>query len=336
MRFLPVCLLLCVPSTNALSAGLFLDAKLKELEQAVTTSIARGDTPGVVVWAETKGTTHKLVLGDSGLTPERRAMHEDAIFDAASLTKVIATAPCIMKLVDDGKLSPDDKVSLHLPEFVSDGRENVTVRHLLTHTSGLPAGIPKDPAWSGYEEGIRRALRTKPSPAVNKLFRYSDVNFILLGEIVRRLGGKPLNECANEWFYKPLGMTSTGFKPDENRKPRVVPTERDEDGKMLHGVVHDPTARRMGGVAGHAGLFTSAEDVAKYLRALMSGGGGVLSSKTIALMTSDQITAPIPERRGFGWDIDSKYTRQRGKVFSPLGFGHTGWTGTALWADPPS
>ncbi|MBL9117675.1 MAG: DUF1343 domain-containing protein [Verrucomicrobiaceae bacterium] len=336
MRVLLVSLLLCLSSEPVVVAGAFSEPKLRELDQSIASYIARGDTPGAVVWMETKGTIHKLVLGDSALVPKRLPMREDAIFDAASLTKVLATAPCIMKLVDDGKLSPDDKVSVHLPEFIGDGRESITVRHLLTHTSGLPPGISKTPAWTGYDEGIRRALSCKPSPAANKLFRYSDVNFILLGEIVKRKGGKPLNECASDWIYKPLGMKSTSFKPDSTLKNRLVPTESDENGQMLHGIVHDPTARRMGGIAGHAGLFTSAEDVAKFVRALLSGGGGILSPKTVALMTSDQITAPIAERRGFGWDIDSNYTRQRGKVFPIGGFGHTGWTGTALWADPGS
>jgi CubicO group peptidase (beta-lactamase class C family) len=330
------CLLLMIwYLPGLLAAETVNEAKLAAVESALSVSIASGNTPGAVVWLEGKEIQEQLVRGDAALLPARRGLTADAVFDAASLTKVMATAPCVMKLIQDGRVGLEDLVSKHLPDFTGEGRELITVRHLLTHTSGLPPGIPREPAWSGYEEGIRRAIKSKPESGVDVLFRYSDVNFILLGEMVRRVANKPLNECAREWIYAPLGMKSTQYLPARELLGRVVPTEADENGKMLHGVVHDPTARRMGGVAGHAGLFTSAEDVARYARALLKGSA-LLSAETVKLMTSNHIVATVPERRGLGWDMDSRYSRQRGRVYPVRGFGHTGWTGTAMWVDPAS
>jgi uncharacterized protein YbbC (DUF1343 family) len=227
-----------------------------------------------------------------------------------------------------------------LPEFTGEGREKVRLRDLLTHTSGLKPGIPKDPPWKGYAEGIRLALASVPDAPPESFFRYSDINFILLGEVVRRVSGKNLDVLAAERIFKPLKMTSTRFNPPADWRARIAPTERDENGRMLDGVVHDPTCRRMGGVAGHAGLFTTAADLARYARMILEGGSldgvRVLRPETVLLMRQVQTAATIQERRGLGWDIDSAYSRPRGQIF-PLGsFGHTGFTGTSLWIDPAS
>jgi uncharacterized protein YbbC (DUF1343 family)/CubicO group peptidase (beta-lactamase class C family) len=314
--------------------------KLEEIRAAVGRAMARGDCPGAVIHLERGEVRHTLVMGDAAVVPVRRAMSEGAIFDAASLTKVMATTPCVMKLVEEGKVELEARVERYLPEFRGHGRERITVRQLLTHTSGLPAGVPREPAWSGYHEGVRRALAAVPDAEVDAVFRYSDVNFILLGELVARVGGRPLDHCAEEWMYAPLKMSATGYHPGQESRVRVVPTDHDENGKMLHGVVHDPTARRMGGVAGHAGLFTTAGDVARFARMLLNGGEldgvRVLQPETVRAMTSVQTPAAMWERRGLGWDMDTRYSRPRGKVFPLGGFGHTGWTGTALWIDPTS
>lgn len=324
---------------SLMAAQAFEPAKLTALRSAVEAAMRRGDCPGAVIRLERAGGEGEtLLMGDASVIPEKQEMTADAIFDAASLTKVVATTPCVMKMVEEGKVNLEAAVEVYLPEFRGAGRERIRIRHLLTHTSGLPPGVPKEPAWRGYDEGVRRAIASVPDPGADAVFRYSDVNFILLGEIVRRVSGKPLNECAREWVFQPLGMSSTGYLPPKEWLPKVVPTEKDETGVMLHGVVHDPTARRMGGVAGHAGLFTCVDDLARYARMLLGNGElkgtRVLNPETVKLMTSVQTPASMWERRGLGWDIDTRYSRPRGRVFPIGGFGHTGWTGTAIWIDP--
>lgn len=307
--------------------------------EAIGRAMAAGKLPGAVVWIEQGAQSRHWALGDRALVPQREAMTEDTIFDAASLTKVVATAPSMMLLIERGRVKLDAPVREYLPEFAT---ADVTVRHLLTHTSGLPAEIPRDPAapdWRGYEEGIRRACACRPDPAPGTVFRYSDVNFILLGEIVRRVSGRTLDEFARAEIFIPLGMKDTGFRPALEQRARIAPTERDAEGAMLRGVVHDPTSRRMGGVAGHAGLFTTAADLARYARVMLRGevdGVRLLQPATLRLMQDTQSPATVPERRGLGWDIDTKYSRPRGRIFPIGSFGHTGFTGTALWIDPAS
>lgn len=323
----------------AVSAAAFEPARLAPLRAAVGRAIADGKLPGAVLWVEQGGEVAHWAQGDRVVLPAREPMMEGTIFDAASLTKVVATAPSVMLLVERGQVSLDAAVRDYLPEF---GAAEVTVRHLLTHTSGLPAGIPTDqaqPGWRGYAEGIKRACACVPDAAPGGSFRYSDVNFILLGEIVRRVSGRTLDVFAREEIFSPLGMGETGFLPSADWLPRIAPTEPDEQGVMLHGVVHDPTARRMGGVAGHAGMFSTAADLARFARFMMRGevdGVRVLQAGTLDAMRATQTLAPLTVRRGLGWDIDSPYSRPRGRIF-PLGsFGHTGFTGMAMWIDPAS
>ena len=316
----------------------FKPEKVDAIKATIESAIAHGEAPGAVFHMERKDGAVSFVLGKASVLPEPTDLREDAVFDAASLTKVIATTPCIMHLVEQGKVDLNKPVQNYLPEFTGEGREKITVRHLLTHTSGLPAGLPQDPAWSGYDHAIEIATACIPSPPPDTVFRYSDVNFILLGEVVRRISGRTLPECANEWIYAPLKMEATTFRPSGTILARAIPTEKDENGIMLRGVVHDPTARRMGGVAGHAGLFTSMPDLARFARMLLAegelDGARIFKAETVRLMTGVQTAATIWERRGLGWDIDSRYSRPRGTLFPIGGFGHTGWTGTSLWIDP--
>lgn len=321
----------------AAGAASFEPAGVAVIEKALDRAIRSGQTPGAVLWMEHGEEARHWAQGNRALKPERETITEDTIFDAASLTKVTATLPSVMLLVQRGLVELKAPAQRYLPELAS---AEITMQHLLTHTSGLPAGIPRDPEhpdWQGYGEGIKRACACLPDPPPGLDFRYSDVNFILLGEIVRRVGGRPLEVFAKEEVFKPLGMTSTGYLPGLELKPRIAPTERDEHGTMLRGEVHDPTARRMGGVAGHAGLFTTAGDLARYARCVLRGevdGVSLFSRDVRMLMTAPQTPVTVYERRGLGWDMDSKYSRPRGKVFPLGGFGHTGWTGTALWMDP--
>jgi len=302
------------------------------LRAVVSKAVAKGNPPGAVLWFETGDKKLTLAEGQRALVPAKEAMTEDTVFDAASLTKVVATLPSVLLLMEQGKIDLEAEVRRYLPEF----RAGITIRHLLTHTSGLKAGIPKEPEWTGYTAGIARAIATEPDGPPDRFFRYSDINFILLGEIVRRVSGMRLNDFATQHVFEPLHMDSTRFLPPDEWKPRIAPTEKDENGTMLRGVVHDPTSRKMGGVTGHAGLFTTAGDLAKYARMILQNGAGLLKPDTIKLMTSSQTIAIVFERRGLGWDIDSTFSRPRGKTFPIGSFGHTGFTGTSLWIDPAS
>ena len=317
--------------------GRFNPAKLQEMDRAIEEQIAAKKAPGAVLWLEREGTVYQKAYGQRALDPQPEPISLDTIYDAASLTKVVATTPAVLLLVERGKIFLDSPVKEYLPHFQGAGKDAITVRQLLTHTSGLRPGIPGNPPWFGYEKGLDLAYAEKTSNAPETSFRYSDINFIVLGEIVRQVSGRPLNEFVAEEIYRPLKMTDTGYLPSTSKRSRIAPTEQSEAG-MLRGVVHDPTARKMGGVAGHAGLFTTAADLARYARMLLNQGilegQRIFKPETVRLMTSVHTTEPILARRGLGWDIDSGYSRPRGTIF-PLGsYGHTGWTGTALWIDP--
>jgi len=330
--------LLCAalaPLSAAPPAALFHPGKLAEIDAAITLAIADGRCPGGVLWLERDGAVYHRAYGQRAVEPAPEAATEDTLYDAASLTKPIATATAVLLLSERGALALDAPVSGVLPEFRGAGKEAITFRQLLTHTSGLRAGLPLKPAWSGAAGALERACAEPLPDAPGTVFRYSDVNFILLGEVVRRVSGQPLEAyCAAE-IFGPLGMRDTGFLPGE--KARVAPTERTAGG-VRRGVVHDPTAQRMGGVAGHAGLFTTAADLARFARMLLGGGTldgvRVLQAETVAALTRVQTPASIPARRGLGWDIDSPYATPRGAWFPIGSFGHTGWTGTSLWIDP--
>jgi len=326
-----------VPGSSSSSRAEFSQPKLAEMDAAVLGAISSNQIPGGVLWLERSGHAYHKAYGRRALIPANAPMTEDTIFDAASLTKVVATTPAILLLIERGKIHLDAPARTYLPEFGNYGKEATTVRHLLTHTSGLRPGLSATPAWSGYDKAIELACAEKPLHAPGTVFRYSDINFIVLGEIARRESGVRLNEFVAREIFQPLRMAHTGFLPPPSHLARIAPTER-VDGEMLHGKVHDPTARRMGGVAGHAGLFTTAADLARFCRMMLNGGSldgvRVFKPETVKLMTAVQSPPNVPSRRGLGWDIDSGYSRPRGRHF-PLGsYGHTGFTGTCLWIDP--
>lgn len=291
-------------------------------------------------WVERGGVSVHGESGEAVKVPEeeRRAVEEGTIFDVASLTKVVATTPCVMRLVEAGAVDLTAPVKAYVPAFEGEGRERITVRQLLTHTSGLKPGLSRAEAWSGYEEGIRIACETVPLEVPDKVFCYSDINFILLGELVRQVTGKGLEVFAAEVVFGPLCMVDTGFRPDLALRERIAATERDEAGVMLRGVVHDPTARRMGGVAGHAGLFSTARDVARYARCVVRGGElegkRVLREETVKLMTGVATPKGMAEKRALGWDVDTKFSRPRGGFPVGSSFGHTGFTGCCVWMEP--
>ena len=225
-----------------------------------------------------------------------------------------------------------------MPSFPVKNDRPIRVHELLTHTSGMIPDLPRALLWSGYEGAIKKVCESVPTHAPDEEFRYSDINFILLGEIVHRMSGEMLDVFAKKNVFAPLKMHDTTFKPDAKLLARIAPTERDENKVMLRGVVHDPTARRMGGVAGHAGLFGTAADLARYCRMMLNGGelDGVrlFKPETVKLMTMVQTPPLMLDRRGLGWDIDTRFSRPRGALFPIGSFGHTGFTGTCLWMDP--
>ncbi|HEY0144515.1 MAG TPA: exo-beta-N-acetylmuramidase NamZ domain-containing protein [Thermoanaerobaculia bacterium] len=294
----------------------FHASKLHEIDAAILQTIAENKTPGAVVHIERDRRSYQRAYGSRALVPRTERMTEDTIFDAASLTKVVATAPSIWRLIERNQLALDAPAATYLPEIAD---KSITIRHLLTHTSGLRPGLDLSAQWDGYDEGVKRALAQTPQNRPGAIFRYSDVNYILLGEIVRRVAGQPLDQFAAREIFAPLGMRDSGFRP--TRTARVAPTE---DG--LRAVVHDPTARRMGGVAGHAGLFTTAADLALFARAILDG-------HFPAAMTQVQSPNEVAVKRAGGFDVDSHYSRPRGEHFPIGSFGHTGWTGPFLWID---
>ena len=271
----------------------------------------------------------------------------DTIFDLASLTKVVATTPSVMMLVEQGRIRLTDPVASFIPEFAKYGKDRITVRDLMTHMSGLRPDVDLGDPWVGSQEAIRLATEEVLTQPPGRRFVYSDINYFLLAEIVSRVTKQPFAEFVQQHLFKPLGMRDTMFTPPAALLPRIAPTQpctpygwpcEGPDMKMLRGVVHDPTARRMGGVAGHAGLFSTAADLTIYARMLLGGGAvgatRVLAPLTVARMTSPATPAGEPNVRGLGWDLDSSYSANRGELL-PLGsFGHTGFTGTSIWVDP--
>jgi uncharacterized protein YbbC (DUF1343 family)/CubicO group peptidase (beta-lactamase class C family) len=321
-----------VPGAPAQEGGFFPE-KLQEIEAAVRLAIADGRLPGGVVWLERKGESYHRAFGDRSVQPERAPAIEDTIYDAASLTKVIATTTAIMRLVEQAKIELDSPVSRYLPRFSGEQKHSVTVRHLLTHTSGTKPGISAL-GWTDYATGIEKACAEPLATAPGKVIRYSDINFILLGELVRVASGQPLDEYAAAEIFRPLKMNDTGYRPAEALRNRIAPTTNGVE----TGAVHDPTARKLGGIAGHAGLFTTAHDLARFARMILRRGEldgvRILKEDTVKLMTSVQTPAEIAGRRGLGWDLDTAYSGPRGR-WLPIGsFGHTGWTGGSLWIDP--
>lgn len=309
------------------------------LDRIIEEAVSKDQIPGAVLLVGHRGKVlHYKAYGSRSLSPAKEAMTLDTIFDAASLTKVVATTSAIMKLVELGRVRLMDPVVTYLPEFQG-GKSTITVKQLLTHFSGMRPDVDLSPEWSGYDTGIQLALKDKPVAEPNTRFIYSDINFVLLGEIVRRQAGMTLDEFTRREIFQPLGMTETRFQPPAAWFPRIAPTELYKGMPApLRGVVHDPTARFMGGIAGHAGLFTTAADLGKFCDMMLGlgelGTTHIFSPFTVQRFTTPQTPPSMPAIRGLGWDIDSAYAGQRGDLFPATGYGHTGFTGTSIWIDP--
>jgi len=309
--------------------------RLSGVDAVIEKAIADGNIPGAVLVVGHNGAViYRKAYGERALEPRRLPMTLDTVFDLASLTKVIATTTSVMQLVEQGKVRMNDPVAKYLPEFAQNGKEDITVRQLLTHYSGMAPDLDLTTPWEGKNTAYQLAFTEPPETTPGSGFVYSDINFIVLGALVERVSGETLDVYTAQHIFAPLKMTRTRFVPPAVWKARIAPTQYDENEKMLWGVVHDPTARRMGGVAGHAGLFSTGDDLAKFAQALLNGGDGILSAVTVEKMTSPQTPATAPILRGFGWDIDSPFSSNRGDLLPVGSYGHTGFTGTSIWIDP--
>jgi uncharacterized protein YbbC (DUF1343 family)/CubicO group peptidase (beta-lactamase class C family) len=305
------------------------------IDALMQAAVARGSMPGgVVIIGHNGAVVYRKAFGSRALEPTHEAMTADTIFDLASLTKCIATTTAVMQLLDEGRIRLNEPVAAYLPEFAQNGKGQITIRELMTHFSGLPPDLDLKEAWQGRDTAYNMAMQARPMYPPGTRFLYSDINFETLGFIVEKISGMTLNEYTGTHVFAPLGMTETTFLPPASWMPRIAPTQYDENGKMLRGVVHDPTARRMGGVAGHAGLFSTADDLAKFAQNLLSDSPKILTREAIAKMSTPEQPATAASLRGLGWDIDSPFSSNRGELLPVGSFGHTGFTGTSLWIDP--
>jgi len=310
--------------------------RLARLDAVVEAAIQRGDCPGaVLVVVHKNAVAYRKAFGTRD---GKQPMTVDTVFDLASLTKPVATAACVMVLLERGDLRPSDKVAKHWPEFSANGKGDVTLEHCLTHTAGLIADNAMADYADGGEAALKKVAALKLEVPPGTRFRYSDVGYIVLGEVVARVSKKPLAEFAKENLFAPLKMTDTGYLPSAEWKKRAAPTGKRKNETIL-GEVHDPRAFALGGVAGHAGLFSTADDLARFARMLLRGGE-LEGKRVLGALTVRKYTEPRAVPGGFrsrGWDVDTAYTGQRGELFpAGDGYGHTGFTGTSIWIDPPS
>ena len=380
---LAVVLLLCASTARAQGYN------FSEVDTLVNGALQAKLLPGGVVAVGSNGhVVYQKAYGNRAEEPAVEPMTDDTVFDMASLSKCMSTSVAIMQLYEQGKLGFDDPVVKYLPEFAAAGKSNITIRHLLTHYSGLAPDVSLKDAWSGKAEGVKRAMESVPTGPPGVKFVYSDINFITLGAIVEKISGEPQDVYAAKHIFGPLKMTETGyFTPHcphtfwqpaskaplgkrsdcivqladpatHKRLPmtlangvtidpyRIAPTAHNDDKPMdddriLRGEVHDPTTRRMGGVAGHAGVFSTVHDVELFAQALLDRLAGrpstfPLKQETLRLMCEPEQPAGAKGLRGFGWDIDSPFSRPRGEIYPVGSFGHTGFTGTSVWMDPRS
>jgi CubicO group peptidase (beta-lactamase class C family) len=300
----------------------------REIARTLRAAVARREIPGAVCMV---GDSRRIrlcaVVGNRMLTPMRRPMRRDTVFDIASLTKVVATTPCVMKLIEQKKISLRDTLPRFLPGLRRSAKKAVTIEHLLLHTSGLPAHRDYWKRARSNDSIIAMCLAEPLLHRPGERFEYSDLGFILLGEIVRRAAGEPLPDFAARNVFAPVGMSSSLFNPPPALRPRCAATEMVK-GKPLCGRVHDENARAMGGAAGHAGLFSTADDLARFCQ-------WVLRHRTDGAIRTLIRPRAVPGgwRRTLGWDVATTYS-PRGHLFGPRSFGHTGFTGCSLWLDP--
>ncbi len=317
-----------------LDATIAREMDFSRVDRVLSEAVQEGRVPGAVVLVGHHGrVVYRKAFGFRSLEPQRERMTVDTIFDLASLTKCVVTTTAIMQLVERGQIRLKDPVAVYLPQFASNGKQDVTVRELLTHFSGLAPDLDLKQSWSGKSAAMQLIEEQVPTDPPGAKFVYSDINFETLGAIVEKVSGQALDVYAKEHIFSVLHMLDTGYVPPRSVLPRVAPTEYDEKGNMLRGIVHDPTARRMGGIAGHAGLFSTADDLSNFAEDLL-WKHRVLGRLAVEKMSTPQQPANASSLRGLGWDIDSPFAGNRGELLPVGSYGHTGFTGTSLWLDP--
>lgn len=313
---------------------------LEGIDTIIAEGIEQAKMPGCVVCFGRQGKIAYLkAFGKKQIRDEQVAMTVDTVFDMASITKPVATATSVMKLVEQGKIRLGAKITEFFPEFAPNGKDEITVKDLLIHQSGLiPDNALRD-YLDGPELAWKRICELGLVAPVGTTFKYSDVNFIVLAEIVKKVSGKSVHAYSQENVFVPLGMKETGYLPGEQLRLRAAPTEKRNE-QWMRGEVHDPRAYALGGIAGHAGLFSTAEDLAIYAQMMLGGGTlatsdsseQILSPRTVRTMTG---AYPVSSgQRGLGWDKRTGYSSNRGDLLSDSAFGHGGFTGTVLWIDP--
>jgi uncharacterized protein YbbC (DUF1343 family)/CubicO group peptidase (beta-lactamase class C family) len=320
--------------------------RLHRIDAAVEAALAEARLPGAVVLiGRDDEIGHAKAFGRRAVVPAEQPMTRDTLFDMASLTKPVATATSVMILIDEGKIRLSDRIVKYLPEFDNHGKGRITIEHLLRHRTGLTPDNSINDYKNGPDEAWKKIAELGLDYPPGERFVYSDVNFLTLGRLVEKVSGQTLDAFARDRVFKPIGMKDAHFRPaggDASQWPdvdRIAPTEPAEPGQPpLRGVVHDPRSRALGGVAGHAGLFATADDLALLARTLLDGGLApsgkrILSPLAVRMMLETGDT-PEGQRRGLGWDVETGYSSPRGELFGPASFGHTGFTGTSIWIDP--
>lgn len=315
------------------------------LQPPLQDAIKRGDLPGGVLCVGRKtGKPWIQATGNRQLLPEKIAATTDTIYDLASLTKPVVTATLILKLYEEGKLDIDQPAAKYVPDFAAQGKERITLRQLLLHTSGLIA----DNALADYQDGpaaaIEKLLALKPIRPAGECFVYSDVGFLVLGQVIEHVTGKSLDAAAREMLFEPLRMSHATYNPSKELREIIAPQDKHGD-RWLQGTVHDPRAAALGGVAGHAGVFSTAGDLARYAQMILNdgkfGGQVFLQPETVRLMLAPE-SVPLMSKsskaktatRTLGWDHQSPYSSNRGTKLSDRAIGHGGFTGTTIWIDP--
>ncbi|MCK4291888.1 MAG: beta-lactamase family protein [Planctomycetes bacterium] len=325
----------CQPTIRKISKE-----KLKGIDEAVNEEIEKGSFPGAVVLvAQADEILYRQAFGHKLITPRTEAMSKNTVFDIASLTKPVATAPSIMILRDRGKLRLSDYAGKYLPAFACEGKEKVQIEHLLTHTSGLPAYMSASELKGQFgspcpDKVIDKICSLKALSEPGEEFRYSCLGYMTLAKIAEVVSGREIDEFATENIFEPLGMEHTTYNPPESWSKNTAATQIVE-GRPLRGVVHDPLARLMGGITGNAGVFSTARDLSIYCQMLLNGGKWkgrtILSPESVGLLTK-----VVSHGRACGFDVNSSYSWIKGSFAPQEAFCHSGYTGTSIVCDPAS
>lgn len=309
--------------------------RLQRIDRVVEEGLRRGNMPGCVVMIGHRGSTWAKAYGMRQLKPVEKPMSLSTVFDLASLTKPIATATSILQLSEQGLIDLDAPAANYLPKFASHGKDKITIKQLLTHQGGL---IP-DNSLKDYLEGRDTAFEKIDHLTLRgeagEQFIYSDVGFIVLGEIVEKISGLRQDAYTQKNIFGPLKMRETGYLPNDQLRQRAAATQ-ERNGSWMQGEVHDPRAYEMEGVAGHAGLFSTAQDLSRYAKMVLNGGEldgvRVLKEETVQKMIAPvKVSSGI---RSLGWDKQTGYSSNKGDLLSDQAIGHGGFTGTAIWIDP--